>query len=106
MEFSVGIIQGEDFRFARRISWPMTKLTVEPTRLTFTTGFDSVSFEKKIISRLSLFSGFCWLFAKGIQLEHSDESGPPFFVFWAFDLTPIKRSLAENGYVLIEPEAS
>ena len=100
MEFNVGIIQGENFRFADRTSWPSTKLTVEPERLTLTTGFESIAFDKSRIIRLSEYAGFCWLFARGIQVEHTVENNPPFFVFWAFDLKGIRRSLAENGFLL------
>jgi len=102
MEFNVGIIHGENHRFAARTSWPSSKLTVEPARLTLTTGFKSFSFDKVRITRLSEYPGFCWLFARGIRIEHSDEQRPLFFVFWTFDLRGIKRSLAENGYVLVE----
>jgi hypothetical protein len=98
----VGLIRGENFRFAARTSWPSTKLTVEPGHLTLTTGFDSVSFDKKQITRLSEYRGFCWLFARGIRIEHRDESQPQFIVFWMFDLSRVKRCLAENGFVLAE----
>ena len=102
MEFNVGIIQGENYRFASRTSWPSSKLTIEPERLTLTTGFKSVSFDKERITRLSEYPGFCWLFARGIRVEHSVENQPQFFVFWTFDLKGIKRSLEENGYALME----
>jgi hypothetical protein len=102
MEFNVGIIQGENFRFAARTSWPSTKLTVERDRLTLTTGFESLSFEKNRIIRLTEYPGFCWLFARGIRIEHSEERCPHFFVFWMFDLPRVKRSLAENGFVFAE----
>jgi hypothetical protein len=102
MEFNVGIIQGENFRFAARTSWPSSKLTIEPGRLTLTTGFQSVSFDKDHISRLSEYPGFCWIFARGIRIEHCEERYPPFFVFWMFDLPRVKRSLAENGFALAE----
>ena len=102
MEFNVGLIQGEDHRFAARTSWPSSKLTIEPERLTFTTGFDSLAFEKGQIKRLSEFDGFCWLFARGILVEHANEKNPAFFVFWTFDLMGIKRCLAENGFVYTE----
>jgi hypothetical protein len=100
MEFTVGIIHGENHRFAARTSWPSTKLTVEPGQLALTTGFKSILFEKAMITRLSEYGGFCWLFASGIRVEHNRENCPPFFVFWTFDLTQIKRSLSENGYAL------
>ncbi len=99
MEFTVGIIYGENHRFAARTPWPSSKLTIEPARLTLTTGFKSVFFEKAQITRLSEYEGFCWLFAQGIRVRHEEERLPPFFVFWTFDLVPIKRSLAENGFV-------
>ena len=102
MEFNVGVIQGEEYRFAARTSWPSTKLTIEPERLTLTTGFESLSFEKAEIKQLSDYSGFCWLFAHGIQVEHANEKNPAFFVFWTFDLMGIKRCLAENGFVFTE----
>ena len=98
MEFNVGIIQGENFRFADRISWPSSKLTVGPEKLVLTTGFTSVSFARESIAALSDYPGFCWLFARGIRIEHSDEKHPHLFVFWAFDLVPIKRALGENGF--------
>ena len=102
MEFTVGIIYGENHRFAARTSWPSSKLRVEPWRLTLTTGFKSFFFDKKHIVRLSEYPGFCWLFARGIRVEHDEENRPQFFVFWTFDLKGIKRSLAENGFVLLE----
>lgn len=102
MEFNVGLIQGEDYRFAARTSWPSSKLTVEPGRLTLTTGFESLEFDQAQIKRLSEFPGFCWLFARGIQVEHAIEKNPPFFVFWTFELNRIKRCLAENGFVFAE----
>jgi len=106
MEFNVGIIHGENHRFAARTSWPSTKLTVEPGQLTLTTGFDSVAFEKARITRLSEYPGFCWLFARGIQIEHSQENQPRFFVFWTFDLKGIKRCLAENGFAVISEDGA
>ena len=106
MEFNVGIIQGEEYRFAARTSWPSSKLTIEPGRLTLTTGFESLAFEKAEIKRLSEFEGFCWLFARGILVEHTSEKNPRFFVFWTFDLTGIRRCLAENGYVFVERSGS
>jgi len=102
MEFNVGIIHGDNHRFAARTSWPSSKLTVERERLTLTTGFKSLAFEKARITRLSEYPGFCWVFAKGIQVEHTLENHPQFFVFWTFDLNGIKRSLAENGFVVAE----
>jgi hypothetical protein len=102
MEFNVGVIQGENYRFAARTSWPSTKLTIDPKSLVLTTGFESIEFEKALITRLSDYEGFCWLFARGIRAEHSEEKNPPFSVFWAFDLTPIKRCLAENGFAFTE----
>ena len=102
MEFNVGIIYGENFRFAARTSWPSSKLTVEPARLTLTTGFRSVVFDKERITKLSEYQGFCWLFARGVLVEHDVEKNPQFFVFWTFDLTGIKRGLAENGFVFSE----
>ena len=103
MEFNVGLIHGENFRFAARIGWPSTKLTVDSGQLTLTTGFDSVSFQKKNITRLSEYPGFCWLFARGIRIEHDQENHPQFLVFWMFDFPRVKRCLTENGFVLIEP---
>jgi hypothetical protein len=105
MEFNVGIIHGENFRFAARTSWPSTKLTVETERLTLTTGFASVVFDKKRITRLSEYAGFCWLFARGIRIEHDVENNPQFFVFWTFDLAGIKRSLRETGFTFTERDA-
>jgi len=102
MEFNVGIIHGDNHRFAARTSWPSSKLTVERERLTLTTGFMSLAFEKSRITRLSEYPGFCWVFAKGIRLEHTEERHPQFFVFWTFELMAIKRSLAENGFVVAE----
>jgi hypothetical protein len=106
MEFNVGIIQGENFRFAARTSWPSTKLTVEAESLVLTTGFKSIEFPKRLITKLSDYEGFCWLFARGIRIKHSEEKNPPFFVFWAFDLAPIKRCLAESGFTFGEPDES
>ncbi len=105
MEFTVGIIHGENHRFAARTSWPSTKLTVEPGQLTVTTGFRSMHFKHGQITRLSEYGGFCWLFAYGIRVEHSEENCPPFFVFWTFDLAPIERSLAESGFALSKSAA-
>ena len=105
MEFNVGIIQGENYRFAARTSWPSSKLTVEPERLTLTTGFKSVSFDKDRITKLSEYPGFCWLFARGIRIEHRDERCPRFFVSWMFDLPRVERSLAENGFTLADLDA-
>jgi len=102
MEFNVGIIHGDNYRFAARTSWPSSKLTVEPERLTLTTGFRSFSFKKDCITRLSEYPGFCWLFARGIRIEHGQEGRPQFFVFWSFDLAAVKRSLAENGFAVID----
>ena len=102
MEFNVGIIQGENFRFASNTSWPSSKLTVDPASLTLTTGFESVEFKKENIVKLSEYEGFCWLFARGIQIEHTVEKAPQFFVFWAFDIKGIKRCLAEKGFTLAE----
>ena len=59
MEFTVGIIYGENHRFAARTSWPSSKLTVEPEQLTLNTGFRSVVFGKEHITRLSEYPGFC-----------------------------------------------
>ena len=98
----MGIIQGENFRFASRTSWPSSKLTVDATSLVLNTGFVSVEFRKESITKLSEYDGFCWLFARGIQIEHTVEKAPQFFVFWTFDIRGIRRCLAENGYVLIE----
>jgi hypothetical protein len=77
---------------------------VDTARLTLTTGFKSICFEKSQITQLSEYPGFCWLFARGISIKHSEESQPPFFVFWAFDLKPIRRCLEENGYALMESD--
>jgi hypothetical protein len=104
MEFNVGIIHGENYRFAARTSWPSTKLTVEPSQLTLTTGFKSISFAKDRITRLSEYPGFCWLFARGILIEHAIENHPQFFVFWMFDLPRVKRCLAENGFAFTETD--
>jgi hypothetical protein len=102
MEFNVGLIQGENFRFASRTSWPSSKLTVDDKSLVLNTGFVSVEFKKEEITKLSEYDGFCWLFARGIQIEHTVEKAPQFFVFWTFDLKGIKRCLDENGYSVIE----
>jgi hypothetical protein len=102
MEFNVGVIQGENFRFAARTSWPSTKLTIEEAELRLNTGFVSMEFRKDEIVKLSDYDGFCWLFARGIQIEHTVEKAPRFFVFWTFDLKTIKRCLAESGYVVVE----
>jgi hypothetical protein len=70
--------------------------------LTLTTGFKSMFFAKDSITTLSEYAGFCWVFARGIRIEHGEENRPRFFVFWAFDLTGIRRELAENGFILRE----
>ena len=39
-----------------------------------------------------------------LAIEHALENVPRLIVFWAFDLTEIKRTLAENRFDLAGPE--
>jgi hypothetical protein len=50
------------------------------------------------------YAGYCSIFARGIRIEHNDGDLPKFIVFWAFDLTEIKRNLEENGLTLSEED--
>ena len=100
MDFDVGMIQGENFYFSANHAWPAVKLSIEPQRITLATGFKVFQFERDRIARLSDYRGFTWIFARGIRIEHILEDVPRLIVFWAFDLTEIKRTLAENRFAL------
>jgi hypothetical protein len=100
MHFEVGMIQGENYYFSANHAWPAVKLSIDPQRITLTTGFKTFQFERDQIARLSDYRGFTWIFARGIRIEHALENVPRLIVFWAFDLTEIKRALAENSFAL------
>jgi hypothetical protein len=102
MDFDVGMILGENYYFSANHSWPAVKLTIEPEKIILATGFKSHHFDKDQITRLAPYAGFCWIFAQGIRIEHTNPDIPKFIVFWAFDLTEIKSTLAENDLTLTE----
>jgi len=104
MDFDVGMIQGENFYFSANHAWPAVKLSIEPQRITLANGFKVFPFERDQITRLSEYRGFTWIFARGIRIEHRLEDCPRLIVFWAFDLTEIKRTLAENRFALAGPD--
>ena len=104
MDFDVGMIQGENYYFSVNHAWPAVKLSIEPQRINLALGFKAFQFERDQIARLSEYRGFTWIFARGIRIEHALENVPRLFVFWAFDLTEIKRTLAENRFDLAGPE--
>ena len=101
MHFDVGMIQGENYYFSANHAWPAVKLSIDPECITLTNGFRTFQFERRHITRLCEFRGFTWIFARGIRIEHALEDVPRLIVFWAFDLTEIKRTLAENRFDLI-----
>jgi hypothetical protein len=104
MDFNVGMIQGENYYFSTNHAWPAVKLSIEPQCLTLVAGFKAFEFKRDQIARLSEYRGFTWIFARGIRIEHALENVPRLIVFWAFDLTEIKRTLADNRFALAVPE--
>ena len=102
MDFNVGMIQGENYYFSANHAWPAVKLSIDPRRIILANGFRVFQFDRDQIVRLSEYRGFTWIFARGIRIEHALEDVPRLIVFWAFDLTEIKRTLAENRFALAE----
>ena len=99
-----GLRWGRSFWFGANATWPFAKLHATTEGLTITLGLfgflqKTFAFAKSEITAIRKKHG---LFSVGVIVEHQKQEYPPFFLFWTFHYSTLKRHLEQLGFQVAE----